>query len=140
MMMFTLDQATDTHMPEIAAEIAADFRPSLADEPPAPVRLTMRREVGPPSRRIYTLQLRPIDAIARVPSSLATFMYDASNLCAVELEGTPGEIRIRCVADLPGGASKEITWLRDGKAAETGMSLLREIAVTAPVPPEAQKR
>jgi hypothetical protein len=140
MMMFTLDQATDTHMPQIAADIAAEFQPSLADAPPAPVRLTMTREPGPPSRRLYTLQVRPNATIAGAPSSLATLMYDASKLCALELGELPGEVRIRCVAELPGGATKETTWLRDAKGSETGIGVLREIAGADPARPGTTKR
>jgi hypothetical protein len=127
MMMFTLDQATDTQMPQIAGDVAAAFEPSLEKDPPPPVRLTMTREPGPPARRVYTLRLRPNAAIAAAPSSLATLMYDASKLCALEIGDAPGEVRIHCVAELPGGATKETTWVRDEKGAETGVGVLKEL-------------
>src|SRR5262245_53892215 len=128
MMMFTLDQATDTHMPQIAADIAAEFRPALAEEPPAAVRITMTRETGPPQRRLYTLQLRPSAAVAGAKASLATLMYDASKLCALELGELPGEVRVRCVAELPGGDTQEKTYLRDEHAFDTGIEVLHEVA------------
>ena len=134
MMMFTLDKATDTHMPQIAADIAAEFRPSLAEEPPPAVRLTMTREAGPPARRLYTIQLRPSATIAAAPASLTTLMYDASKLCALELGELPGEVRIRCVAELAGGATKETTYVRDEKGAETGIDVIHEIAAEPGTP------
>ena len=106
MMMFTLDQTTDTQMPLIAADVAEVFKPSLEADPPPAVRLSMVREPGPPARRVYTLRLRPTAAIARAQVSLTTLMYDASKLCALEIGEVPGEVRIRCIAELPGGATK----------------------------------
>lgn len=132
MMMFTLDQATDTAMPQIAKDVANEFQPSLAAEPPAAVKITMTREKGPPARRVYTVRLRPNAAIAATPSSLATLMYDASKLCALEIGEVPGEVRVRCIAELPGGATKEMTWVRDEKGSETGVDVLREVAATDP--------
>lgn len=140
MMMFTLDQATDTHMPQIAADIAAEFQPSLAGEPRDAVRLTMRREIGPPSRRVYTLELRPNAAIAGAKPSLATFMYDASKLCALEIGDVSGEVQIRCVAKLPDGAAKETTYVREKEGVESGIDVIREIAATAPAQPGTPQR
>ena len=142
MMMFTLDQTTDTHTPQIAGDIAAEFRPSLAEEPPAAVKLTMTREPGPPVRRWYTLRLRPAPEISRVPASLTTLMYDASKLCALEIGEAPGEVRIRCIAELPDGTAKEASWVRDDKGVETGIGVLKELgpADGAGPAPETPKR
>jgi len=140
MMMFTLDQATDTQMPEIAGDVATVFEPSLEASPPPSVRLSMAREPGPPARRLYTLRLRPNAKIAGAPSSLATLMYDASKLCALEIGEVPGEVRIHCVAELGGGATKEASWVRDEKGAETGVGVLREVPATKTAQPGAEKR
>jgi hypothetical protein len=131
MMMFTLDQATDTHMPQIAADIAAEFQPALAQEPPPAVRLAVTRDAGPPQRRVYTLQLRPSAAVAGAKASLSTLMYDASKLCALEIGELPGEVRVHCVAELPGGGSEEKTYLRDEHAFDTGIDVIHEVASAA---------
>ena len=140
MMMFTLDQATDTQMPQIAGDVAAAFEPSLAEGQPPAARLTMSREAGPPARRIYTLRLRPNAKIAGAQASLATLMYDASKLCALEIGEVPGEVRVRCIAELPDGTTKEMAWVRDEKGAETGIGVLKELPATEAAKQEAPKR
>jgi hypothetical protein len=131
MMIFTLDQVADTETPQIAADVAREFGPSLADGPEPPVRLTMSRDgKGVDARRVYKLVLRPSADVLAEKAAVATLMRNTSEFCATEIADGKGEVAIRCVAELADGATKESIYVKDGKGGATG--LIHEVAELPP--------
>jgi hypothetical protein len=143
MMMFSLDQVADTETPQIAADLAREFAPSLAEGgegAEAPVHLTMTRD-GPGfgARRVYKLRLRPSADVAAEPSAVARLMYHGAEYCAALIGDPKGDVAIRCIAELPDGGTKETMYLRDRTGAAT--QIIKEVAELPPQDaPGAEKR
>jgi hypothetical protein len=135
MMMFSLDQMADTQAPQIALDLAKDLQRSLAEGPPPPVRLTMIREgKGALAPRLYTLRLRPTAAVQGDAHALERLMYRASELCAAQLGDVKAEVRIRCVAELAGGAEREATYVKDRADDTRYLSMIHRLDVPAAAP------
>jgi len=132
MMMFTLNQVADTQTPAIAADIATQFAPALADSPPANAKLTMSRDgKGVDASRTYRLVIRPNAKVASNPRSLDELMKRASECCASELGDVKCQVTIRCVAELPDGGTKEATFVKDQGSDPFGFGSVHAVA-TAP--------
>jgi hypothetical protein len=128
MMMFTLNQVTDTQTPMIAADISKQFVLALAESPPANVRLTMSRDgKGVDAARVYKLVLRPNAKIAADARTLAALMKRASECCAGELGDVRGAVTIRCVAECPDGGEKEETFVKDAGGDPFGFGSIRSV-------------
>lgn len=137
LMVFSLDQMSDTQTPKIASEIAAELRRSLAGEPPASVKLTMVREGrGPLARRVYTLRLRPSEPVGKDDRALERLIHRAAEMCAARVGEVRSEVAIRCVADLPQGGTKTASYIRDKDLGADSVSLIHLVdeAASAPVP------
>lgn len=135
MMMFTLDQMTDTQTPKIAADLAQEFQRALQPAPPAPARLSMVREgTGPTARLVYKLHIRPNETVAAEEPALARLMYHTSEFCVGALGDVRSEVVIRCVAELPGGREKETIFVKDKASANTGADLIHAVAAMPPAP------
>ena len=132
MMMFTLDQVADTEAPQIADDASKEFSPSLAEGPDPAVKLTMTRDgSGPAARRVYKLRIRANADVAAEKKSLASLMYHVSEFCAGQISDAKSDVAIRCVAELPGGGTKESIYLRDKSGATA--SIIHEVAELPPV-------
>ena len=133
LMMFSLDQISDTQTPQIAADIAKEYERALANEPPASVKLTMTRDgKGLDARRVYKMRIRPSAAVAAEDRSLARLMYHCAELCAVELGQVRSEVVIRCVAELPEGTEKEAIFVMDKNGRAGGVDLIRSVKEMPP--------
>jgi hypothetical protein len=141
LMMFSLDQMTDTQTPLIAQELASELSRSLQPEPPASVRLTMfRKGKGLDAPRTYTLRIRPNAAIAADEKILPRLLYRAAELCAVQLGDMKSDVTIRCIATLPEGGEKEASYVMQKHADAQGLALIREATpeeAAAALPPPA---
>jgi hypothetical protein len=142
LMMFSLDQVADTQTPEIAKDLAREYVRALQPEGDAPpLKLSMAREgKGASARRVYTLRIRPSDAVAAEPPSVSRLMHQVARDCAGAVGKAPGEVWIRCVAALPDGTEKEAVWQRDLEGRETGEILRAAPALPPPPAPEETAR
>jgi hypothetical protein len=141
-MAFSLDQIADTQAPAIAADIAQNLARALATAPPAPVKLTMTRDgPGADAPRIYKLVLRPNAIVAGDERSLSRLMFKAAQMCAEQVEGAKGPVTIRCIAELPGGGTKEAAFAKSTDADVAHVDVIRPVTVAAAPPtPGGEKR
>jgi hypothetical protein len=125
LMIFSLSQVADTQTPQIAADIAAELRRRLAPEPPAPVKLTMRREgKGVDASKVYTLRLRPAEALASDERAVDRLMDRAAEMCAGGLVDVKGAVVIRCLAELGSDLEREAVYRRNARDNPTSLSLI----------------
>ncbi len=108
LMMFSLGQVTDASTPQIAKLVHEELHRSL-DPGAGTARLAMHREAtssGPGARR-YVLRVKPAEAVASDPEAVTLLLHRAAEIVGSQVEDSPGETTIRCIADLPDGGTAE---------------------------------
>ena len=109
MYLFAAQQVTDSATPAIAGHVQKVFARSLEES--APATLTMRRlSTGTRAPRHYVLHLTPSPPVAADGAAVERIMERAAELVHGELERVKAPITVTCVAHLPEGRERRLSY------------------------------
>ncbi len=109
MYLFMAESVTDTDVPRVRKFVVAALSRSL--EPEAESTLTMRRlEPGLDARRHYELVVTPLSVVSADGRAVDKLLSRAAGYVIEEVRGGRGPPSVTCVAVLPNGSERRLTF------------------------------